>query len=82
MTDHVTKDTLFKTGRSRAETKAAATDSNTWTIIEDETERRNAKTERLRKLRLAKEALNPEPQFAKPRSKAVRKRRPKSKRSS
>jgi hypothetical protein len=76
MTDQVTKDTLFKTRLSRAETKSASTDRNAWTIIEDETERRNAKTKRLRQLRLAREALDPEP-----RGKAVRKQRLKSNRS-
>lgn len=49
-----TKETLFKP--TRAETKLSATDSAARSIVEKETEAREAKTRRLRELRLEKEA--------------------------
>ncbi|WP_173931645.1 hypothetical protein [Chelativorans sp. Marseille-P2723] len=52
----VTKDTLFKPKGTSAETKADATDRAFRAIVEDETRRRDAKTERLRQARLEKEA--------------------------
>ena len=50
------KDTLFRPVPSRSETKAEITDRTAREIIKTETERRNAKTERLRAARLEQEA--------------------------
>ncbi len=51
---HLTKDTLFKP--TRAESKMSATDMAARSIADKEVEARILKTERLRALRLAKEA--------------------------
>jgi hypothetical protein len=52
----ITKDNLFRPARSKAETKADITDSAARAIIDAEAEKREAKTERLRKARLKMEA--------------------------
>ena len=58
MSDKTTKDTLFKSSRSKAETKADITDRTVKAILDDEAAKRRAKTEKLRAARLAKEAEN------------------------
>lgn len=64
-----TKDTLFRPVPSRTETKADVTDRVAREIIQSETDRRNALTEKLRAARLAQEASNAEAEpVAKPRS--------------
>ena len=52
-----TKDTLFRPVPSRTETKADITDRVAREIIQSETDRRNALTQKLRTARLAQEAL-------------------------
>ena len=56
MTGKLTKDTLFKPARSKAETKAEITDRTVREILDDEVAKRRAKTAKLRAARLAKEA--------------------------
>ncbi len=56
MTDKLTKDTLFKPTRSKAETKAEITDRTVRAILDDEVAKRRAKTEKLRAARLAMES--------------------------
>lgn len=50
------KDNLFKPNLSRAENKSRTTDEIARAITDDEIAQRNRKTERLRAIRLAKEA--------------------------
>ena len=65
-----TKDQFFKPGKISAQDKASAIDHMARQIIAKEAAQRELKTERLRKLREAQEALAPaEPA---PRSKAKR----------
>lgn len=52
-----TKDNVFRPVPSRTETKADITDRVAREIIQSETDRRNALTQRLRAARLAQEAL-------------------------
>ncbi|MGK2286075.1 hypothetical protein [Pedomonas sp. V897] len=52
----LTKDTLFRPTPSRSETRAEITDRTAREIIQSETERSRAKTERLRAARLEQEA--------------------------
>ena len=52
----ITQDNLFRPVRSKAETKAEITDQTARSIVGAEAERRDAKTARLRKARLASEA--------------------------
>lgn len=54
-----TKDQFFKPGKMSAQDKAAAIDHMARQIIAKETSQRELKTERLRKLREAQEALAP-----------------------
>lgn len=76
----LTKTTLFKAARPRAETAMDKTARAAREILDDETERRKIKTERLRKTRLEREARTPaiEPKAKptaaakKPRAKAVK----------
>ncbi|MCR4265153.1 hypothetical protein [Nitratireductor sp. ZSWI3] len=56
MTGTVAKDDLIRSRRSKAETKAETTDQAARAIIEAETERRQAKSKRLRQARLEREA--------------------------
>lgn len=64
-----TKDTLFRPVPSRTETKADTTDRIAREIIQSETDRRHALTEKLRAARLAQEAAASEEKPArKPRS--------------
>lgn len=56
-----TKQNFFKPTKVRAEQKAADTNSAARGIIEQEANLRDKKTERLRALRLAKEAADPAP---------------------
>lgn len=55
----LTKTTLFKTSVPRSETLLDRTTRAAREILDDETEKRQDKTERLRKARLAKEAGAP-----------------------
>jgi len=55
----VTKDQFFKPGKMSAQDKASAIDHVARQIIAKETSQRELKTERLRKLREAQEALAP-----------------------
>lgn len=55
MTRKLTKDTLFKPSRSKAETKAEITDRTVRAILDDEEAKRRAKTAKLRAARLAQE---------------------------
>lgn len=62
-----TEHTLFKPPKSKSETKADVTDNAARAIIDDEVARREAKTARLRRARLAQEASSvSEPEPAKP----------------
>lgn len=56
MAKAITKDTLFKPSRSRAETKAEITDNAARAIIDAEAAAREAKSAKLRAARLAREA--------------------------
>lgn len=56
-----TRQQFFKATKVSAEKKAAETNSVARGIVEQETEAREKKTEKLRALRLAKEAANPAP---------------------
>ncbi|SON57334.1 hypothetical protein HDIA_3793 [Hartmannibacter diazotrophicus] len=56
MNKSITKDNLFPPKRQKAETKADITDQAARAIIQEEADKRNAKTERLREARLAMEA--------------------------
>ena len=55
MTKNLTKDTLFKPARSKAETKADFTDRTVRAILDDEVAKRRAKTAKLRAARLEME---------------------------
>ena len=55
MTRKLTKDTLFKPARSKAETKADFIDRTVRAILDDEVARRRAKTAKLRAARLEME---------------------------
>lgn len=62
-----TEHTLFKPSKSKSETKADVTDNAARAIIDDEVARREAKTAKLRRARLAQEAdLSSEAEPAKP----------------
>ncbi|CUH65507.1 hypothetical protein TG4357_01903 [Thalassovita gelatinovora] len=52
----ITKDTLFKAEKPRAETLIDKTTRAAWEILDDEAEKRETKTARLRKARLEREA--------------------------
>lgn len=52
MTDKITKETLFRATRSQAESKADITNNAARAIIDADTQRRDAKTARLRQTRL------------------------------
>ncbi|HZG28968.1 hypothetical protein SAMN05421890_1892 [Ensifer adhaerens] len=54
-----TKDQFFKPTKMSAQDKASAIDHAAWQIIDKEAEQRALKTDRLRKLREAQEALAP-----------------------
>ena len=56
MADNTNQDNLFRVPRSRAELKADATNTEARRMIEAEAANREAKTARLRKARLEKEA--------------------------
>ncbi|WP_313195621.1 hypothetical protein [Shinella zoogloeoides] len=56
-----TKGNFFKPTKASAEKKAADTNAVARGIVEQEASARDKKTERLRALRLAKEAANPAP---------------------
>jgi hypothetical protein len=74
----ITQDNLFRPVRSKAETKAEITDQTARSIVGAEAERRDAKTARLRKARLASEAQAvPDEKPAKPRAKKAAPRRSK-----
>ena len=73
MTSSVTKHTLFKPARPKAETKSEITNSVARAIIDAEAESREAKSLRLKKARLAMEARQPAPAPAKPRAKKAAK---------
>lgn len=60
----LTRDTLFRPNPSKAETKADITDRVAREIIEAETNRRQALTEKLRAARLAQEARAAQPSQA------------------
>ncbi|MDR7034465.1 hypothetical protein [Mesorhizobium sp. BE184] len=69
---------IFKPKPTTAEAKGDATTRAARTIIGSEVALRDAKTERLRKARLAQEALEPAPEpKAKPKAKAKAKAKPK-----
>ncbi|MBR9651543.1 hypothetical protein [Thalassovita aquimarina] len=55
----LTKDTLFKAGKPRAETTMDKTSRAVREILDDEAEQRETKTARLRKARLEREASTP-----------------------
>lgn len=59
MTSIVTKETLFRPSRSKAETKAETTNYTARAIIDAEAVQREAKTARLRQARLESEASKP-----------------------
>ncbi|WP_337184358.1 hypothetical protein [Shinella sp.] len=56
-----TKQSFFKPTKTSADKKAAETNSVARGIVEQETAARDRKTEKLRALRLAKEATEPAP---------------------
>ncbi len=56
MRNRITKDTLFKPKRSKAQTKADITDQTARAILDNEEAKRRAKTARLRAARLKMEA--------------------------
>lgn len=56
MVKSLTKDTLFKPQRLTAATKAEITKQASHDLVQSETDRRNAKTARLRQARLEMEA--------------------------
>lgn len=60
MTKAIDKMGLFKSPRSKAETKADVTDNAARAITETEAAKRDAKTAKLREARLAREALERE----------------------
>lgn len=67
----LTKDTLFKPSAPRAETVMDKTTRVVRDILETETEKREAKTLRLRKTRLEREAASPKADAApKPKTRA------------
>lgn len=75
MTDP-TRDALFKPNLTKTESKAEAVSRIAKTLIEQEIEKRDAKTARLKEARLARDAAVPSPQEAKPRTRpTVRKAR-------
>ncbi|MCD2172757.1 hypothetical protein [Rhizobium sp. C4] len=67
-----TKDAFFKPAKMSAQDKASAIDHMARQIISKEAAQRVLKTERLRKLREAQEALAPAPAQPGPRGKAKR----------
>lgn len=75
MAGDMTKDNLFKTPRSRAEMKAEATNTEARRIIDTEAASREAKTARLRKARLEKEAQEREEAAAAPAKKPAKRKR-------
>ncbi len=75
MADTLTRDTLFKPNRSKAETKADITDRTARGIMDSEAAKREAKTERLRAARLAAEEAAPAPVAAPTRRKAAAKKK-------
>lgn len=54
------KSTLFKPLKPRSETPMDKTTRAVWEILDQETQQREVKTERLRKARLEREAATPE----------------------
>ncbi|WP_146345534.1 hypothetical protein [Falsiphaeobacter marinintestinus] len=68
----LTKNTLFKPAAPRAETLGDKTTRAVRLILDEEMEKREAKTDRLRKARLEREAFSkPEAPKVKPKAKAA-----------
>lgn len=76
MNQVLTRDTLFKPNKSKSENKADTTTQVARAIMDDETARREAKTERLRAARVAaEEKAEPKALPAKPRKAPARKKK-------